>query len=128
MNGVDQFHDYLPIRPERFNNNSCATTFIPVPSPNYYRPNNVPSIIEELPNRQWDAFSTNPSVFDLSVDNVDLIINISSEDDDMENVQPMNLSRKRLLRDASTVRFLLTLLNYIHTTLTNNFIFKGYKR
>lgn len=31
------------------------------------------------------------------------IINISSSDDDSQAMQPMNLSRKRIIRDAATV-------------------------
>lgn len=47
--------------------------------------------------------STNINL-NLSVDrNVDIVINLSSEDDDMDNNQPMNLSRKRFHREMQHV-------------------------
>lgn len=72
--------------------------------PNYYRDSDdLPSMIADHTPHPWDPFpDVIPNVVDLS-NNVDVVINLSSEDDDIEHVQPMNLSRKRLHRDASTV-------------------------
>lgn len=85
----------------------ASAAFMPMPlhsPPNYYRDSDdLPSMIGDHTPHPWDPFrDVIPNVVDLS-NNVDVVINLSSEDDDIEHVQPMNLSRKRLHRDASTV-------------------------
>lgn len=102
-------------RGDNFLGASASAAFMPLPlqsPPNYYRDSdNLPSMIGDHTPHPWDPFrDVIPNVVDLS-NNVDVVINLSSEDDDIEHVQPMNLSRKRLHRDASTVIHLRTVDN-----------------
>lgn len=82
-----------------------SAAFMPLPlqsPPNYYRDSDeLPTLIGDHTPHPWDPFRE--VMPNLVSNNVDVVINLSSEDDDIEHVQPMNLSRKRLHRDASTV-------------------------
>lgn len=81
-----------------FSSTSRTTPFVPITHSQYATNNQTnPTASHE----EWQEYN---NIVDLSVDrNLDVVINLSSEDDDLDTTQPINLSRKRLMRDLSNV-------------------------
>ena len=89
-------------------NNGCASnsTVYPNNAPcnnaNVINPDLQQQVNEPAP--MWGSFSRSPTnIVDLSVDRSGAVINLSSEDDEVENSQPINLSRKRHLSFVSNL-------------------------